>query len=341
MTTVNSPQVAVRSEGQREIVITRSFNAPRALVFDCWTKPELFSRWFVRPGWTVPVLEMDVRPGGTYRYVMRQEDGSEFTMQGEYREILRPERLVSTIGFVGFGEVGWRPEDATVSVLELVEGGAGTLMTMTQTYPSQEVRDQTLNFMETQPGASGADGYDRLAEMVEERESDSEDVEVRLRPAQPMISIRATVKVADLAATMDDRLSALREYLERHGVRPAGVPFVRYHTFPDIGPDTEGVGDLETDVEEGVPVAEVLPGEGRIASGELPGGPVVTTVYTGVPEGLGGAYARIGAWVKEHREEPAGPAWEVYYFVDLERFERHASLPDPATWRHRIVQPIK
>jgi len=61
---------------------------------------------------------------------------------------------------------------------------------------------------------------------------------------------------------------------------------VRYHTFPDIGPGTEGVGDLETDV-EGVPVAEAPPGEGRIASGELPGGPVVTAVYTGMPEGLG------------------------------------------------------
>ena len=133
MRTVNSPQVAVRSEGQREIVITRSFKAPRALVFDCWTKPELFARWFVRPGWTVPVLEMDVRPGGTYRYVMRQDDGSEFTMQGEYREVLRPDRLVSAIAFVGFDEVGWRPEDATVSVIELVEEGAGTLMTMTQT----------------------------------------------------------------------------------------------------------------------------------------------------------------------------------------------------------------
>ena len=200
---LNSPQVAVRSEGQREIVITRSFKAPRALVFDCWTKPELFGRWSVRPGWTVPVLEMDVRPGGTYRYVMRQEDGSEFTMQGEYREVLRPERLVSTIAFGGFEEVGWRPEDATVSVIELVEEGVGTLMTMTQTYPSQAVHDQTLNFMETQPDASGADKSARLAEMVEERESDSEDVEVRLLPAQPMISIRATVKVADLAATME------------------------------------------------------------------------------------------------------------------------------------------
>ena len=64
-------------------------------------------------------------------------------------------------------------------------------------------------------------------------------------------------------------------------------------------------------------------------------------MYTGVPEGLGAAYARIGAWLQEHGEEPAGPAWEVYYFVDLERFEGHASLRDRATWRHRIVQPIK
>jgi effector-binding domain-containing protein len=248
---------------------------------------------------------------------------------------------VSTIAFAGFEEVGWRAEDATVSVIEFIEQGADTLMTMTQTYPSQEVRDQTLHFMETQPGASGADGYDRLAEMVEEQETDSERVVVRLLPAQPMISIRATAKVGDLAATMGDRLSALRKYLERHSLRPAGAPFVRYHAFPDIGPDSEGVGDLETDVEEGVPVAEALPGEGRIVSGELPGGPVVTTVYTGVPEGLGVAYARIAAWLQEHGEEPAGPAWEVYYFIDLERFSGHANLPDPATWRHRIVQPIK
>jgi len=70
-------------------------------LFHCWSKPELFPRWLVRPGWTVPVLEMDVRPGGSYRYIMRQEDGSEFTMQGEYREVWRPERLVSTIAFAG------------------------------------------------------------------------------------------------------------------------------------------------------------------------------------------------------------------------------------------------
>jgi uncharacterized protein YndB with AHSA1/START domain/effector-binding domain-containing protein len=341
MTTASSPQVEVRSAGEREILISRSFKAPRALVFDCWTKPELFARWFVRPGWTVPVLEMDVRPGGTYRYVMRQEDGSEFTMQGEYREVLRPERLVSTIAFAGFKEVGWRPEDATVSVIELVEEARGTLMTMTQTYPSQEVRDQTLNFMNAQPGASGADGYDRLAELVEEREPDSEEAVLQLLPAQPVVSIRGMARVADLGAAMDDRLSALRDYLERRGVRPAGAPFVRYHTFPEaLGPDSDA-GELETDVEQGIPVREALPGEGRITSGELPGGAAVTTLHLGEPERLGEAYARIGAWLQEHGEERAGPAWEVYYFVDLERFSGQASLPAPSKWRTGLVQPIK
>jgi hypothetical protein len=64
-------------------------------------------------------------------------------------------------------------------------------------------------------------------------------------------------------------------------------------------------------------------------------------VYTGMPEGLGAAYARIGAWLQERGEKPAGPAWEVYYFIDVERFDGHLSLPHRATWRHRIVQPIK
>ena len=129
---------------------------------------------------------------------------------------------------------------------------------------------------------------------------------------------------------------------ERRARRPHAVTLEvlaqRRHPVAHRGRE---VGDLETDVEEGVPAAEALPGEGRIASGELPGGPVVTTMYTGVPEGLGAAYARIGAWLQEHGEEPAGPAWEVYHFVDLERFEGHASLPDRARWRHPIVQPIK
>lgn len=337
---VDSSQTVVRPEGQREIVITRSFRAPRGLVFDCWTTPELYARWFAQSGWTISRLEMDVRPGGAHRCVMRHEDGRELTMHGEYSEVLRPERLASTIAFVGFEEVGWRPQDATVSLLQFDEDDPGTRVTMTQTYPSREVRDRTLNFMKTHPGASGADGYDRLADLVEGQESDGPGVDVRLLPEQPIISIRAIVKVADLAATMDDRLPALRRHLQRHGVTPTGPVFVRYHTFPDIGPDSD-VADLETDVEHGFPVAQSVPSEGRCRAGALSGGPAVTTVYRGVPDGLGAAYGRIQAWLQEQDTEPAGPAWEVYYFVDLEQFEGHAHLPDPATWRHRIVQPIK
>ena len=158
-------------------------------------------------------------------------------------------------------------------MIELVEEGVGTLMTMTQTYPSQAVHDQTLNFMETQPDASGADGYDRLAEMVEERESDSGGCGGPPAPSAAHDQ-HSSNREGRRPRGHDGRpaVGAAR-VLERHGVWPAGAPFVRYHTFPDIGPDTEGVGDLETDVEEGIPVAEALPGEGRIASGRVAGWP--------------------------------------------------------------------
>ncbi len=102
--------------------MTRTFNAPRHLVFDAWTKPELLQRWFgTPPGWTMPVCEVDLRPGGTYRYVMRGPEGEEIVMRGEYREVVRPERLVTTEVFAGFSEVGWRLEDATVSTMVLTE----------------------------------------------------------------------------------------------------------------------------------------------------------------------------------------------------------------------------
>src|ERR671933_1431990 len=83
----------------REIVMRRVFDAPRRLVFDAWTTPELFARWFGARGWSVPVCEIDLRPGGRYRYVMRGPDGQEVAMAGVYREVVPPERLVTTERF--------------------------------------------------------------------------------------------------------------------------------------------------------------------------------------------------------------------------------------------------
>ena len=88
----------VTTRGDREIVMTREFNAPRRLVFDAFTKPELVKQWLLGPpGWSMPVCEIDLKVGGAYRYVWRRDaDGSEMAMGGIFREIVPQERIVST-----------------------------------------------------------------------------------------------------------------------------------------------------------------------------------------------------------------------------------------------------
>ena len=81
---------------KNEIVFTRIINAPRTLVFKAWTDPKQMSEWWGPHTFTVPVCEMDVRPGGTYRIVMRSPEGVEYPLKGVYREIVEPERLVYT-----------------------------------------------------------------------------------------------------------------------------------------------------------------------------------------------------------------------------------------------------
>ena len=97
--TTGTMQVTTPSE--REIAMTRVFDAPRSLVFDAWTKPELLKRWLgVRGGWSMVVCEVDLKVGGTYRFVWRKGlDGPEMGMGGVYREVVRPERLVATESF--------------------------------------------------------------------------------------------------------------------------------------------------------------------------------------------------------------------------------------------------
>ena len=121
----------------REVVITRVFDAPRRIVFDAWTNPRHIPRWLAPDGWTMPVCEMDARPGGKWRYQYRKDDGSEMTLSGTIREVAPPERLVST--------ESWGPEwPETVNTLVLTESGGLTTVTLTVTYPSKEARDAAL-----------------------------------------------------------------------------------------------------------------------------------------------------------------------------------------------------
>ena len=92
---VDAPAHTVPSD--REIVMTRVVDAPRRLVFEAWTKPEHLPQWMLGPaGWTMPVCEIDLRPGGAWHFVWRRSDGTEMGMRGVYREITSPGRLVST-----------------------------------------------------------------------------------------------------------------------------------------------------------------------------------------------------------------------------------------------------
>jgi len=89
----NPETLKVTAPGDREIVMTREFNAPRRMVFDAFTKPELVKQWLLGPpGWSMPVCEIDLKVGGAYRYVWRRDsDGTEMGMGGVYREIVPQE----------------------------------------------------------------------------------------------------------------------------------------------------------------------------------------------------------------------------------------------------------
>jgi len=111
----SSGALKVTAQSDREIVMTRVFDAPRNLVFDAYTKPELLKRWLgVFGGYSMPVCEVDLRVGGTYRFVWRGPDGAEMGVRGVYREVVRPERLVHTEKF----DEAWYPGEALITVLK-------------------------------------------------------------------------------------------------------------------------------------------------------------------------------------------------------------------------------
>ena len=156
----NDGALKVTAQGDREIVMTRVFNAPRALVFKALAEPDLVTRWLLGPpGWSMPVCEIDLWVGGKYRYVwQRDKDGTRMGMGGVYREIVIPERIVATEEF----DESWYPGEA-IGTVELIEEAGKTRLFQTMMYASKEARDGVLKSpMEEGIGAS----YDRLEELV-------------------------------------------------------------------------------------------------------------------------------------------------------------------------------
>jgi len=144
----------------REIQITRDFDARRGLVFDAFTKPELVRRWLLGPpGWTMPLCEIDLRVGGAYRYVWRSEkDGSQMAVGGVFREVTPLERLVASEKF----DDAWYPGEALDTTV-FVETRGITRTTITVLYESREARDAARRSgMEN----GMASGYDRLEALL-------------------------------------------------------------------------------------------------------------------------------------------------------------------------------
>lgn len=144
----------------REILMTRVFDAPRELVFRAMTDPALIPLWWGPRTTTTIVDQLDARVGGTYRFIHRMDDGSQFVFSGEFREITPPERIVQTSEFDG------APGNVVIDTVTLEEHDGRTTLTIVEVCDSKEVRDAII--------ASGMEGglsetYERLDEILAEQ----------------------------------------------------------------------------------------------------------------------------------------------------------------------------
>ncbi len=152
----------LEAKGDLEIQMTREFNAPRALVFEAITKPELIRRWLLGPdGWVMEVCEIDLRVGGKYRYVWRNEGGTVMGMGGVYKEIQVSEKIVHTEVF----DASWYAGEALVTTI-FTEKEGRTIVTATLRYESIAARDSVIH----SPMEGGvAQSYNRLEKLLETR----------------------------------------------------------------------------------------------------------------------------------------------------------------------------
>jgi uncharacterized protein YndB with AHSA1/START domain len=142
MRVASSGTATVTLPAEDQILITREFDAPKHLVYEAWTTPELVRRWWNAQRGEVTTCEIDLRVGGTWRYVMVTEDGTEVGFHGEYRELVPNERMVSTEVYEGVPGGDAAP---TVNTMTLTEVDGRTTLTILVQAPSKEVRDAIVD----------------------------------------------------------------------------------------------------------------------------------------------------------------------------------------------------
>ena len=139
--TTHSGRAVVTTPTDTQILITREFGAPRHLVYRAWTTPELVRRWWSGRRGHVTHVEIDLRVGGRWRYVMVANNGFEVAFHGEFREVVPDERLVNTEVFEGMPD----PDDAgALNTITFAESGGRTTLTILVEHRSREIRDMVL-----------------------------------------------------------------------------------------------------------------------------------------------------------------------------------------------------
>jgi uncharacterized protein YndB with AHSA1/START domain len=146
-----------RKPSEQEIVMTRIFDAPRERLFEAYTDPSAIPRWWGLGRFTTSVDVMDVRPGGIWRFVQHDPDGNEYAFNGEYREVIKPERLTHTFEFEG------TPGHVLLETVTFEEDDGKTKVTATTVFQTVEDRDGMLK-SGMEDGA--AESMDRLAEYL-------------------------------------------------------------------------------------------------------------------------------------------------------------------------------
>jgi uncharacterized protein YndB with AHSA1/START domain len=156
----SSGTAKVTLPADKQILITREFDAPKELIWKAWTTPELVKQWWHANRGEVTVAEIDLRVGGTWRYVSVTDDGFEVAFHGEYREIEPYDRIVSTEAYEGIPNPD---ENATVNTMTLEETDGRTMVTVLVDAPSKEIRDAII---ESGMEAGMQDAYDLLEQVA-------------------------------------------------------------------------------------------------------------------------------------------------------------------------------
>lgn len=205
MTPGHGERLSVRAVGATDLVMTRTFAAPRALVFAAFTRPELLMRWYGARGWTLVVCEIDLRPGGAWRYVSRGPGGAEMTQRGVYREIDAPGSLVQTEIFDG-----WEDAEALVTTVFDELDGDRTRMASTVRYPSRDVRDSVLR---TPMERGAGESYDRLTGLLSEI-SKGETTMTDDQPQSPVLPVLPGSFLLELVPVPVTDIDRAKEFYE-------------------------------------------------------------------------------------------------------------------------------